>query len=171
MKKLFVFGFYYLCVAFVGLVCFTGCDDDDDDVRLKDIPVEVADTFESMFPGVSGTEWERNHGYYVAEFWYSNAITEAWFDSKGVWYMTETDLGHSLNALPEAVQQAFNGSQYATWRVDDIDKYVRPVDTFYLIEVETNGQRDRDLYYAPDGTLLLDEVDRDGNEVMPDKKF
>jgi hypothetical protein len=119
---------------------------------------------------VNGVEWEKNRGYYVAEFW-SNAVVEAWFDAKGEWRMTETDMGKSLAALPEAVQKAFADSQYSTWRVDDLDKYERPADAFYLFEVETNGQRDRDLYFAPDGTLLKDDVDKDNHEVTPDYSF
>jgi hypothetical protein len=55
--------------------------------------------------------------------------------------------------------------------VDDIDKYERPKDVFYLIEVETKGEKDRDLFYASDGTLLKDEADRENNEVKPDIVF
>jgi hypothetical protein len=40
-----------------------------------------------------------------------------------------------------------------------------------LIEVETPGQPDRDLYFAPDGTLLKDEADRENYEVTPDIVF
>lgn len=171
MKKYSLFGIYYLCVALVGLVFLNGCDDESDDVRLSDVPVKVSDTFNEMFPGVTVAEWEKDRGYYVADFWYQSAETHAWFAFNGEWRMTETDLGRSLTNLPEAVQAAFNGSQYATWRVDDIDKYVRQADTFYLIEVETNGQRDRDLFFAPDGSLLKDEVHRDSNKVLPDTDF
>ena len=52
-----------------------------------------------------------------------------------------------------------------------IDLYERPKDAFYLIEVETQGQPDRDLYFAPDGTLLKDEADRENHEVTPDIEF
>lgn len=169
MKKYLVYSCYYLCVAFVSLVLMSSCENDDD-IRWSDVPQAVVKSFETMYPNANGVEWEKNRGYYVAEFW-SNAVIDAWFDTKGEWRMTETDLGKSLAALPDAVQKAFADSQYATWRVDDLDKYERPSDTFYLIEVETNGQRDRDLYFAPDGTLLKDDMDRDNHEVTPDFSF
>ncbi len=50
-------------------------------------------------------------------------------------------------------------TQYATWEVDDIDMYERPDLTFYLIEVEADGQRDCELYFSADGTLLKNETD------------
>jgi hypothetical protein len=97
--------------------------------------------------------------------------THVWYTSNGDWQMTEYDLGVNLSALPQAVQDAFQSGQYSTWRVDDIDKYERPQDVFYLIEVETKGENDRDLFYASDGTLLKDEADRENNEVKPDIVF
>ncbi len=85
--------------------------------------------------------------------------------------MTETDLGRSVASLPEAVLHALAESRYSTWKVDDLDRYERLNDTFYLVEVEMAGQRDRDLFFAPDGTLLLDEEDGYGTEVTPNKEF
>jgi hypothetical protein len=52
--------------------------------------------------------------------------------------------------------------------VDDIDRFERPADEFYLIDVETKGQQDRSLYFAPDGRLLKDEADRGDDDVRPD---
>ena len=85
--------------------------------------------------------------------------------------MTELDFGTNLGLLPDAVQNAFRNGQYANWRVDDIDKYERLDRTFYLIEIETNGQRDRDLFFAEDGSLLKDEVDKENNDVTPSTTF
>lgn len=170
MKKYLVYSCYYLCVAFVSLVLMSSCEKEDD-IRWSDVPQAVVNSFEAKFPNAGRTEWEKKRGYYVVELWYQQVETQAWFEKNGTWRMTETDLGHAVANLPEAVQKAFANSQYATWRVEDLDKYERPADTFYLIEVETNGQRDRDLYFAPDGTLLKDEMDRDNHEVTPDFSF
>lgn len=168
MKKYFK----YLCMGIAGMLFLNSCDDDDnDDLRLPDVPQAVVGTFEAMFPGVNSVEWEKERDWYVADFWYGNAVTEAWFDANGDWCMTEIDLGKNVSNLPEAVQMAFNGSEYANWTMDDMDKYERPADTFYLIEVERNGEWDRNLYYASDGQLLKDEVDRVDHEVRPDTKF
>lgn len=160
-----IFGLFW---ALLGVVTFTGCDNDDDDIRVSDVPNAVMNTFEAKFPNVSRAEWENKLGYYVADFWQEGLETHVWIDSKAEWKMTELDFGVNLQLLPEAVRNAFQGGQYGNWRVDDIDKYERADRTFYLIEVETGGQQDRDLFFGEDGTLLKDEVDRENNDVTPD---
>ena len=107
----------------------------------------------------------------MADFWQDGMDTHVWYTSNGDWQMTEYDLGVNISALPQAVQDAFHGGKYSTWRVDDINKYERPKDVFYLVEIEIQGEKDRDLYYAKDGTLLKDEVDRENYDVKPDIVF
>lgn len=162
---------YGLLVALMGVVVLTGCSDDDDDIRTSDVPVAVVETLQVKFPNVSGAEWESKRGYYVADFWQEGIETHVWIDQRAEWKMTGLDFGTNLQLLPETVRSAFQGGQYGSWRVDDIDKYERTDGIFYLIEVETNGQQDRDLFFGEDGILLKDEVDRENNEVTPDTKF
>ena len=157
-------------MALFGAVVLTSCDKEDD-IRISDVPSAVMNSFDANFPNASRAEWEKKGGYIVAEFWQDGMDTQAWYNSNGEWLMTEFDWGRNVSALPQAVQEAFQNSAYATWRVDDIDLYERPKDAFYLIEVETQGQPDRDLYFAPDGTLLKDEADRGNHEVTPDIVF
>lgn len=157
-------------LALFGAVVLTACSDDDDDIRVSDVPVAVLNAFEAKYPNVTNAEWENKRGYYVADFWQEGIETHVWIDSKAEWKMTELDFGTNLGLLPDAVQSAFLNGQYANWRVDDIDKYERTDRTFYLIEIETNGQQDRDLFFAEDGSLLKDEIDRN-NEVTPTTTF
>ena len=124
-----------------------------------------------MFPTVNRVEWEKKSGYYVADFHDNGVEMDAWFNSDAVWCMTETDLRTNLNELPGLVQNAFQTSEYADWRVDDIDKFERPAGVFYLIEVEKSGQQDRDLFYDEDGTLLKNVVDTGKDEVLPSISF
>jgi hypothetical protein len=55
--------------------------------------------------------------------------------------------------------------------VDDIDKYERPAGVFYLIEIEKNGQKDRNLFYDENGNLLKDVVDTEKDTVLPNISF
>lgn len=158
------------CCAMLGTMFFTSCDNDDD-LRVSDIPSAVVDSFVSKFPDVGRTEWEKKGGYVVAEFWQSGLEVQAWYGADGQWLMTEYDLGIDLSALPQAVQDALQNGQYGTWYVDDIDRFERPADEFYLIDVEKKGQEDRNLYFAPDGRLLKDEADRGDDDVRPDIVF
>lgn len=165
--KMNIYGWF---LALFAVVVLTGCDKDDD-IRVSDVPQAVMDTFEAKFPNVSRAEWENKRGYYVADFWQEGIETHVWIDSKAEWKMTELDFGTNLGLLPDVVQNAFLNGQYANWRVDDIDKYERPDKIFYLIEIETKGQQDRDLFFAEDGSLLKDEVDKENNDVTPSTTF
>lgn len=162
--------FWKYLFIFCSIVLLSACEHDDDLPSSK-VPVAIKTAFEAKFPSVIKADWDRKSGYYVAEFRDNGVEMEAWFDSDAVWCMTETDLRTDLNALPGLVQNAFQTSEYADWRVDDIDKYERPTGVFYLIEVEKSGQQDRDLFYAEDGSLLKDTIDKENGEVLPNISF
>ena len=87
MKTKF-FGMFW---AMLAVVVLTGCDNDDDDIRVSDVPKEVMNTFEAKFPNVSRAEWENKLGYYVADFWQEGMETHVWIDNKAEWKMTEKD--------------------------------------------------------------------------------
>ena len=131
-----------------GLV-FAGCDKDEDGIRV-DPGIEKA--FQTRYPSANRVEWEKKAGYYVAEFWNNNAETEAWFSGDAVWHMTETDVRY--DDLPLAVRDGFMASDYADWRIDDIDMLeCAGVETVYIIEVE-QGNREYDLYFSTEGVLV-----------------
>ncbi|WP_217932323.1 PepSY-like domain-containing protein [Bacteroides caecimuris] len=130
---------------------------------------------ETKYPGASNVRWLTKGDYVVAVFSMpaTRAVPDtendlaAWFDNGGVWYMTETDI--PFTSLPDAVRQAFNGSEYANapWEMDDVDKLERDgVETIYVIEVEKkeNGRETEvDLYYADNG-VLVKQVTDSGND-------
>lgn len=153
MKK-----FAVLMLALASLGAMTGCDDDDDSVK---VPAAVQDTFGRMFPGAGHVEWAGRQGYLVAEFREDGTDMQAWFDAAGKWYMTEEDVPYAL--LPQAVRTAFESGEYAAWHVDDADKLTREgLETVYVLEVE---QRDAEyeLVYSEDGVLLRAVPDADGD--------
>ena len=135
---------------------FTGCNDDD---NFK-VNGTIENAFRTQYPHATRVEWEGKGGYYVADFRLDNADAEAWYDQGGKWYLTETDV-HFAD-LPQAVKDGLAASDYATWRVDDVDKLERPdTETVYVIEVE-QANTEYDLYFSPDGLLV--KAIPDGND-------
>lgn len=158
MKKLLT------AIAAIGsLMALAGCE------KTGHIPfnisAEAQQAFSAKYPSATNVEWENKNGYSVADFRSDNRDRSAWFDSFGSWYMTETEIRFS--DLPQAVQNAFNASEYATWRVDDVDMLERQgVETVYVIEAETYQNGDDtsvDLYYSADGVLVRTVVDGAAN--------
>ena len=158
-----------ILLAVFSMLAFSACEKEDD-VLVSDVPQAVFNTFKAKYPNIL-PEWESKQGYYIAEFFQESMETEMWITAQGEWAMTEMDLGMNLNLLPQQVLDAFQASVYATWRVDDLDKYERPDRTFYVIEVESAGQADRDLYYTPDGVLIKDLANNENNDVTPNTKL
>lgn len=134
-----------LCSCFI----FVSCDNENtytpDEAVVKE--------FTSKYPDARKVSWETKAGYQVADFHYANTEAEAWFDANGAWLMTETDIP-SLTALPAAIQESFNKSEYAAWVVDDIDQLERVnTETLYIIEVE-QGEQEVNLHYSESGILI-----------------
>lgn len=144
-------------------VFFLSCSDDDES-NWDIVSAEVRKTFEEKYPQASHVEWENKSDYKVAEFIYNSLETYAWFDSNGTWYMSETDI--PFNSLPQAIKDAFNASEYSTWKVDDVDMLERKdTEVVYIIEVESQN-KEIDLYYSAEGILIkaIEDNDNSGYE-------
>ena len=151
-----------LALAMCGMLAFTSCDDDDNNY-LPDQTITKA--FDEKYPDAGKVEWETKGGYEVAEFHVSGNETEAWFDNKGNWVMTKTEINFGL--LPEAVRKSLNSGEYKDWKPTDFDKLERSnAATVYVIEVE-QGEQEFDLYYTEDGILLKAVPDNDNDNFQP----
>lgn len=147
---------YFILLA-LGTCGLQSCDNDDDSIQVSP---QVQQALSSKYPGARFVEWESKSGYYVADFRDNTYETEAWFTPDGVWKMTETDIPYI--ALPQAVKNQFEISEYKSWRKEDIDKleYSGTTEPIYIIEVE-QGNQEVDLHYSQDGVLIKSVIDMD----------
>lgn len=139
------------------------CDDDDDNLN---VPEKLQSAFSQKYPEAS-PKWKTRSNYYIADFHGRNYESEAWFTSGAVWLMTETDLPYA--ALPEAVKNAFQNSEYWSWRPDDVDMIEREgMEPVYVLEVE-QGPREMDLYYNAEGILIraVEDSEDDSENYLP----
>lgn len=157
---------YMVLFAAVVMAAGTGCEIDYDLRRVDDVLVNALN---EKFPEAIMVEWERNGSYYVAEFHENGSDVKVWFKKGGEWCMTERDMGRNYSDVPAAVKEAMENSKYSMWEIDDIDKYEKPGEVFYVFTIETSGARDRVLFFAENGTLLKDAVER--GDITPKIKF
>lgn len=149
---------FLLLAVILGSLSLFACSDDDDYTPDQ----TVKEAFEAKYPTATRVSWEKKGIYRVAEFWLNNQEIHAWFDNHGEWYMSKTEL-KTLSALPEEVRKAFEKSDYADWKIDDVDQMERPgSETIYIIEVE-QGKQEIDLYYSQEGILIKTVIDDDSN--------
>lgn len=164
------------CLAGFAIFSMASCEKHNG--GSADVSPQAEKALQEMYPDAFGVEWKANGNYLVADF--SNGgmggeDMKAWFDNAGGWYMTETDI--RFEELPDAVREAFAASEYAEWRVDDVDKLEREgAETIYVIEAEgmSNGTNmELDLYYSADGVLVKTVADAsddyDYGDYIPSK--
>ena len=147
--------FAYIITTLAVTLSITACDH-------YDAPTSTRSAFQEQYPSAVDVEWEKKHGYAVAEFHIpGQGECEAWYTKDGKWVMTRFDIKYS--ELPAAVRTAFETEYGTTTPVDDVERLERNGnDTIYFIEAEIviNGYlTDIDLDYAEDGTLLRTTVD------------
>ncbi len=170
MKNLFIMT---LCVSVMALA---GCNKATADNDIRKAKAELA----ARYPDATNVKWVSKNGYTVAKF--NRLATRSanleydysvWFNGTGTWCMTESEV--TYEALPEAVKTAFEASEYAAWKIDDIDKLERAeMETFYVIEAETksgNIEKEADIYFLETGAVIkvvLDvEDDYDYEDYLP----
>lgn len=163
----------HLMLGLLAACAATSCESDDDGYKA---PEAVQKALLARYPDATRINWKQQNGYEKADFerpdsqlpgGYSDC--SAWFDGSGDWYMTESEI--AVGALPQAVRAAFNASEYATWRIEEVERIERKgMETLYSIEAEgrsaTGAESDVELYYTADGILVRTVVDRDDDEVL-----
>lgn len=159
MKNVFILAALSLCL-------FQSCDNDDNEPVPGYVNAVTKAAFDEKYPSAKDVEWETRNDYIIVDFKQDRIEKEAWFDNNGSWYMTETDIPFAQ--LPDAVKTAFQQSEYAAWKVDDVDMIERKdAETVYVLEVE-QGNNDVDLYYSPDGILVKIVADTDADNGYED---
>lgn len=158
-----------LFVAAFCLFAIPSCSDDDgDDLNLNQVPTTIKSAFQAKYASATDVDWEKKGNYYVVDFKYNQLDMDVWYNaatSKEA--MTVTDYGRNLFYLPPTVERAFATGEYGSWTVDDITYYERTDTSFFLFEVEKAGEKDMDLYYSPDGTLIK-AVPESNVDITPD---
>ena len=102
--------------------------------NLQNIEVtpELQAALFDLYPQAQDVKWSQKNSYYVADFKAPAGSGpdlrsddglligySAWFDAGYQWQMTETDIPQGM--VPDAVWAAFDATEYADWRIDDID--------------------------------------------------
>lgn len=151
-----------LCVVALAILLFASCSKNDD---IKDNNIAKTN-FERMYPQATAITWSNQENHAVAKFSYNMRKSKAWYDASGSWRLTETEI--PLSAIPSAIKQAYDASQYANWRIEEVDYIERyGNEPFYVLEVEL-GDQEYDLYYLADGTLVKAFADDDKeNNYLP----
>lgn len=158
----------------VAALTFVACGSDDDDTPVNTVPTQFTESLHKMFPNAKGVEWETKGAYRVAEFKQNNNMieTDVWFDNNAANMMVKNDYGQNLFLIPANINDAIVATKYASlpWKIDDIEEYIMPTQTFYVIEAEAAGQPDTHIFINSSGQIVK-EVTGTIPDITPDYKL
>ena len=143
---------------------FTSCEDSDDNYTPDE---KIVNVLYEKYPNAQRVDWELQHDHYVADFYDNNIEKEAWITTKGEWVMTESDI--LFNNLPDAVQTAFNESEYNEWLYTTWDVREREIQDIATKVLNDNpGFKIDDIDYkeSADGSeVYIFELEKGNQEI------
>ena len=127
---------------------------DNDNDHSHYIPGEISVTISKFitdkYPGAKITETEKDNNMIEVDILDGKTHRELLFTNEGEWKYTKTEV--SAAQVTEIVMEAFKKSQYANYRIDDIDFYDTADSDFYIFELDSEPN-DIHLKIFTDGTI------------------
>ena len=134
-----------------GTLVKTVVGDDGSHVPSAGLPQAVTDYLNTHYAGARIVEYEIEKGILEVDIYHDNRYKEEKFDSQNQWLYTEWEVRQS--DVPAVVLETIR-TQYAAYRIDDIDFIESAADgSYYLFELE-QGERDIYVRVNEDGTVL-----------------
>jgi hypothetical protein len=123
--------------------------------QLRDIPAEVTDAFSKQYPGAEQVVYKDNLKNFHVHFTLAGDKYIAKYNSKGEW--KESEKSTDIVKLPQPVQDGFNKSKYADWKITEVVSLLMPKDAeHYKIRVEKGELQKKNLYFNKEGRLTKD---------------
>ena len=136
----------------VALSCFSVSACGDDDYKVSDLNQKIISFINLNYPGAKILESERKQGAIQVEIFHENKEKEVFFLATDYqWLGSEWDVKES--ELPAAVKTSIASTDYAYYRIDDIDFVQKPYVEYYDIDMEQLGHKVR-LCITPMGFIL-----------------
>lgn len=144
MKKQMKFFFFSCFTSLMALVAYG---------QEKDIPTSVLNHFKSTYANAQVKDWDKERdGSFEVEFILDGKEWEAYYAADGGWLKTERDVTRS--DVPQVVWDELSKSNYAAWKVDDLEEHqTSQHKSVYEVEVKNGGQKAY-LYFLPNGTMV-----------------
>lgn len=143
-----------LVLTLIFLIPFVYYNANAQELKENEVPKIIVENFKKKYPNVFVHEWElkKKTMVYEAEFIMKGKSYEAQYTKNGEWIKTERDI--NKYEIPEPVWDSLNKSQYAKWKIDDLEELSTPKhEIIYKIKVEQRSSKVL-LYYLPDGTQV-----------------
>ena len=146
MRKIF-----FVCFSLFLIVCTAGA-------QIRKIPSEVTNAFTAQYPDAKDVSYDDNLRSFKVVFTQNGEKMIAYYNSKGEW--KETEKTTDITKLPQAVQDGFQKSKYATeWKISEATIFYEPKNAErYRLKVEKGDVQRKYLHFNKNGRLLRDSI-------------
>lgn len=125
-------------------------DGSDDSHEPSAAPAALLEKINTLYPGATVLEYDREGAYLEIDIRHNGIHKEVFFDNSNNWVSTEWDI--SVPDVPAVVMDAVKASQYASYKVDDVEIRETPQGQFFVFELES-GDKEVYLTIKNDGTI------------------
>jgi uncharacterized membrane protein YkoI len=137
---------FYLSIASVA-ISLAACSQD---TPASKVPSVVLNAVQAKHPGMA-VDWEKKKNFYEAEFKMDSVEHTLHIDVEGKLIRHETEI--RSNELPPGVLTAIK-ARYAGYSIDEAARIEQKGQTFYEVELEAKGKKDRTIFFSTDGNII-----------------
>lgn len=124
---------------------------DSEHLPATGLPQAMKEYIENHYAGATIIEYETENGVTEVDIYHQNKYKEVKFDRQGQWLSTEWDVLET--EVPAVVMNTIR-TQYAAYRIDDIDYIERAAeDPLYIFELE-KGEEEIHVRVNESGTII-----------------
>ena len=120
------------------------------DIPASKVPSVVQNTVQSNFASAVDIEWEKKNNFYEAEFDIDKIDYKAHVDASGK--LMSCKISMKVSELPAVITTAIS-NEHTGYEIDDADKLEKDGATYYQVELDARGKKDKQLVYTADGRL------------------
>ena len=153
-------------VFFLAALLVIGCTSNAQKIKQENVPANVMQAFNKMYPDILSCKWKLDEGKYEAHFKKNNEEVEAEFSNDGKFIQTEKELSSVNDLSPEVI--ASLKKDFAGYKFEDAVK-IETAESKIMYELEAEqGETEYELVYDSKGTLQKKtqkkEDDKEGKE-------
>lgn len=123
-------------------------------VLADNTPANVQAALRKMYPTAQNVAWTMDEAYHVADFTANGFNMKVWFGVGAQWAMKQTDW-ETMDEVPDAVYNAFAGSQYSSGMVQNVVlvQFPKRPAVVSVVVGMANTQAQYQLLFSLDGEL------------------
>ncbi|HWJ30224.1 MAG TPA: PepSY-like domain-containing protein [Flavisolibacter sp.] len=125
--------------------------------QIRQIPIAVEDAFKKQYAKADSVDYEDNLINVRVHFLENGEKMIATYSNKGVW--KETEKAWDYNKLTRDIQDGYQKSKYADWKVSETAIIYTPDGSeHYRIKVQKSDVQKKYLYFDKTGRLTRDTL-------------